>query len=65
MNKKTIIVELLALVVLMGQEQETEGRVIEKQSKQMAFSQQVMLADSITKNPVSYTIVYDADGKGH
>ena len=26
------------------------------------FAQQVMLADSITKNPVSYATVYDADG---
>ena len=27
-----------------------------------AFAQQVMLADSITKNPVSYATVYDANG---
>ena len=28
----------------------------------MGFAQQVMLADSITKNPVCYATVYDADG---
>ena len=28
----------------------------------VGFAQQVMLADSITKNPVSYATVYDADG---
>ena len=28
----------------------------------VAYSQQVMLADSISKNPVGYAIVYDADG---
>ena len=28
----------------------------------VAFAQQVMLADSITRNPVSYATVYDADG---
>ena len=27
-----------------------------------ASAQQVMLADSITKNPVSYATVYDANG---
>jgi len=44
MNKKTIIIVLLALVAI------------------AAFAQQVMLADSITKNPVSYATVYDANG---
>ena len=28
----------------------------------VGFAQQVMLADSITKNPVSYATVYDANG---
>ena len=28
----------------------------------VGFAQSVMLADSITKNPVSYATVYDADG---
>ena len=28
----------------------------------VGYAQQVMLADSITKNPVSYATVYDANG---
>ena len=44
MNKKNIIIALLALVAM-----ETSA-------------QQVMLADSISKNPVSYATVYDANG---
>ena len=31
-------------------------------TKLMGFAQQVMLVDSITKNPVSYATVYDANG---
>ena len=44
MNKKTIIIALLALVSM------------------VASAQQVMLADSISKNPVSYATVYDVNG---
>ena len=31
-------------------------------TKLVGFAQQVMLADSITKNPVSYATIYDANG---
>jgi hypothetical protein len=31
-------------------------------SRLVGFAQQVMLADSITKNPVCYATVYDANG---
>ena len=31
-------------------------------SRFVGFAQQVMLADSITKNPVCYATVYDANG---
>ncbi len=30
----------------------------------VGFAQQVMLADSITQNPVCYATVYDANGAG-
>ena len=62
MNKKNIITALLALVAMAGQAQEITGRVIDEQSLPIAFAQQVILADSITKNPVCYATVYDANG---
>ena len=61
MNKKNIITALLTLVAMAGQAQAITGRVIDEQSLPMAFAQQVMLADSITKNSVCYATVYDAN----
>ena len=62
MNKQAFITFLLALVWVAGHGLETDGKVIDKNSQPIASTQQVMLADSITRNPVSYATVYDTHG---